>query len=308
MWPCSHSPPWDKRTGKSSQDHLLSANQNLLSTYCRSVHNNQRHLISPQCRIHASLNRVSQFQIMVCRLFGTKPLSEQTFRYSQELSPGPLVYRNKLQWNFNQNRKRFIHGNASEYIVCEMAAILSRVGGGGGGGGVGCWGDGLTERELSMLSDHRNAFSIIMFGLIFTSFIWTFYWWSRWHWIEYLNIIDVIVWVSLAAIAWAKGNQYVLCCYEATMNSSASAWLVLLWNGDKGGVDWVNWLLFVSTYERYINSVRLGSNGWYTLQPTLQFLPRTYICNATILNFVPHKWNCIGEGNDLAHNRIQDVT
>ena len=67
-------------------------------------------------------------QIMVCRLFGTKPLFEQTFRYFQKLSPGPLVYRNKLQWIFNQNRKLFIHGNASEYIVCEMAAILSRGG------------------------------------------------------------------------------------------------------------------------------------------------------------------------------------
>ena len=33
-------------------------------------------------------------QIMVCRLIGTKPLSGQTFRYSQELSHGPLVYRN----------------------------------------------------------------------------------------------------------------------------------------------------------------------------------------------------------------------
>ena len=33
---------------------------------------------------------------------------------------------NKLQWNFNQNTKLFIHANASEYIVFEMAAILSR--------------------------------------------------------------------------------------------------------------------------------------------------------------------------------------
>ena len=32
----------------------------------------------------------------------------------------------KLQWNFNQNMKFFIHENTSEYIVCEMAAILSR--------------------------------------------------------------------------------------------------------------------------------------------------------------------------------------
>ena len=34
--------------------------------------------------------------------------------------------RNKLQWNFNQNIKLFVHENASENIVCEMAAILSR--------------------------------------------------------------------------------------------------------------------------------------------------------------------------------------
>ena len=33
---------------------------------------------------------------------------------------------NKFQWNFNQNTKLFIHENASENVVCEMAAILSR--------------------------------------------------------------------------------------------------------------------------------------------------------------------------------------
>ena len=32
--------------------------------------------------------------------------------------------RNKLMWNFNQNTKLFIHENASEKIICEMAAIL----------------------------------------------------------------------------------------------------------------------------------------------------------------------------------------
>ena len=36
--------------------------------------------------------------------------------------------RNKLQWNFNQNIKLFIYENASENIVYEMAAILSREG------------------------------------------------------------------------------------------------------------------------------------------------------------------------------------
>ena len=35
--------------------------------------------------------------------------------------------RNKLQWNFNLNSKLFIHKNVSGNIVCEIAAILSRV-------------------------------------------------------------------------------------------------------------------------------------------------------------------------------------
>ena len=34
--------------------------------------------------------------------------------------------RNKFQWNFSQNIILFIHKNASETNVCEMAAILSR--------------------------------------------------------------------------------------------------------------------------------------------------------------------------------------
>ena len=32
---------------------------------------------------------------------------------------------NEIKWNFNQNTKRFIHENASENIVNEMAAINS---------------------------------------------------------------------------------------------------------------------------------------------------------------------------------------
>ena len=32
----------------------------------------------------------------------------------------------ELQWNFNQNTKLFIHENAAENIVCEMAANLFR--------------------------------------------------------------------------------------------------------------------------------------------------------------------------------------
>ena len=34
--------------------------------------------------------------------------------------------RNKFQWNFNENNKFSIDVNASESIICEMAAILSK--------------------------------------------------------------------------------------------------------------------------------------------------------------------------------------
>ena len=36
------------------------------------------------------------------------------------------ILRNRLQWNFNQNTKLFVHENESEKIVCKMVAILSR--------------------------------------------------------------------------------------------------------------------------------------------------------------------------------------
>ena len=59
-------------------------------------------------------------QIMDCCLFGAKPLSKPMLCYIVN-----LMLRIKLEWNFNQNPKIFIHGNASENIVYEKAAILS---------------------------------------------------------------------------------------------------------------------------------------------------------------------------------------
>ena len=58
-------------------------------------------------------------QIIACRLFDAKPLSKSMLGYCQ------LNTMNKLQWNFNQNTKIFIHKKAYENIACEMAAILS---------------------------------------------------------------------------------------------------------------------------------------------------------------------------------------
>ena len=36
------------------------------------------------------------------------------------------TFRNKVKWNFNQNTKLFIHENAPENIVGELAAIFAR--------------------------------------------------------------------------------------------------------------------------------------------------------------------------------------
>ena len=60
-------------------------------------------------------------QLMACRLFGAKPISKPTVVFFVN-----CTIRNKLQWNFNQNTKLFIHENAYENIVCEMAPILFR--------------------------------------------------------------------------------------------------------------------------------------------------------------------------------------
>ena len=60
---------------------------------------------------------------MACRLFGAKPLSNYLNLCWIIVNWTP---RKKLQWNFNHNTKLFIYENASENIVCKMAAILSR--------------------------------------------------------------------------------------------------------------------------------------------------------------------------------------
>ena len=60
-------------------------------------------------------------QIMTCRLFGAKPLSEPMLCY--------VIWTlgKKLQWNSNQDTIFFIRTKEYEYIVYKIASILSRV-------------------------------------------------------------------------------------------------------------------------------------------------------------------------------------
>ena len=57
---------------------------------------------------------------MACRLVGTKSLFEPMMEYSIS------KLKNKIQWNLNRNLNIFIHKNAFEIVVCEIAAILSQ--------------------------------------------------------------------------------------------------------------------------------------------------------------------------------------
>ena len=70
--------------------------------------------------IYASVNQVS-----IGLDNGLLPIRHHYLNQYWVIVNWPL--RNKLQWNFNHHTKLFIYKNASENIVCEIAAILSRV-------------------------------------------------------------------------------------------------------------------------------------------------------------------------------------
>ena len=57
---------------------------------------------------------------MACHLFDAKPLSKPMLDYCQ------LNTWEQTSVKFDQNTKLFIHENASETVICEIAAILSR--------------------------------------------------------------------------------------------------------------------------------------------------------------------------------------
>ena len=64
-------------------------------------------------------------QVMACRQVGAKPLPEPLLTCSQ-LDPEEQTWNSWKTWNSNCNFNIFIHENAFENVVCEMAAILSR--------------------------------------------------------------------------------------------------------------------------------------------------------------------------------------
>ena len=83
------------------------------SNYCNVINPQSHKLVSPLCCIYASVFRSALVQIMVCYL------SAPSHYLNQSRVIVNWTLRNKLQLNVYQSTKRFIHGNASEYIVCK---------------------------------------------------------------------------------------------------------------------------------------------------------------------------------------------
>ena len=61
-------------------------------------------------------------QVMACRLFSTKPLSEPIHAYKR----GRLNLQEHTLWISTQNAKLSIPEDAFENFVCEMGAIMFR--------------------------------------------------------------------------------------------------------------------------------------------------------------------------------------
>ena len=99
----------------------LLTKQNILYVVC-GIHRTQNGFNSspPSATYMCQWTGSAVLQIMTCHLFGAKPLSKQMLGYCN------WTLRDKIQWNFNLNKKIFSDEKAFEYTICKMAAILSR--------------------------------------------------------------------------------------------------------------------------------------------------------------------------------------
>ena len=70
--------------------------------------------------IFTNLRLCSLVEVLVCHMFGAKPLLAPMLTHSQ------LAHRIKIPWKSNQNTNCFIQGNEIENVICKMTAILFR--------------------------------------------------------------------------------------------------------------------------------------------------------------------------------------
>ena len=117
-----------------------------------------------------------------------------------------LTLRNKLKWNFNQNTKLFIHENASECIVYEMAAILS----------WGRWVNVVYHKKIPFLVPHIGGMYLPVF--LFDIFTFRYYWQvTTWSLVVFLRQMSVETYF-LHVTTWIPGDIYIPGCYSLVSN------------------------------------------------------------------------------------------
>ena len=91
-----------------------------LGPYCTNSNYDGINSSMPSDAYMRQYNILTLVQIMACRLFGAKPLSEPMLPCCQ------LDHEDHISVKFYSNSKVLIHENAVENVVCKMAAIVSR--------------------------------------------------------------------------------------------------------------------------------------------------------------------------------------
>ena len=114
--------------------------------------------------------------VVACRPFGAKPLSMPMLNH---------FYLNKLQSNFNQNTKCFIHENASENIVCETTAILS----------MGRWVNSLGAETI--IAMHNLSVSWLLIAWFFASICHQQTWFWLWLWKMQIHYIYIYIYIYI---------------------------------------------------------------------------------------------------------------
>ena len=135
-------------------------------------------------------------QIMACRLFDAKPLFKPMLGFC-------FCQMDPWGQTFNQNTKLFIHENASENVVCEMAAILSRGG----------WVSSYIQVLIQVFQTTSPPREVASWESCCFPYLWLFYSTHSWH----MGVSNVI------------GTKRNIVCWRHDMETLSALFGYLCW-------------------------------------------------------------------------------
>ena len=196
--------------------------------------------------------------------------------------------RNKLQWKFNQNTKLFIHENASQNIVYEMASILS----------LPQWVNGLTESRphyTSLTQDNWNTSQELC-----TWFTLDCVWFTLgcvWFTLGCVWITLGCVWFTLVCVRFTLGCvRFTLGCVRLTLGCDwfplGCVWFPLGCVWFPHGCVWFTLCLcLVPTWLCLVPTWLCSVHTWLCLVHTWLSLVMAQMSNMLFWNFIAGIWN-----------------